>query len=512
MIELSEDLVDSLSEVIFNLIHGKKTPPIVLPDSYPENEFRQLVGYVNKFIVSYDDFAEYMYALSRGELDKTPPKSGLKVLHSYKSLQSHLLHLTWIAQQIAAGDFSQRVDFMGDFSVAFNQMAEDLSKAFHRIECQNKELSDLNFSLERNIKDLIQAKQKLTENENKLDAIVSAASDAIVLFNSRGLVVHWNRSAEKLFGFSAHEIIGHSLADHILPPTDRKVLADLIPELLNQSGDNKDRRFEMTAMRRDSSLLPIEIAFTSTRYGHENYGLAIIRDITERFRLEALKRDVERITRHDLKAPLNGIIGLPQIILDDYDLPQEVREFLILIKDSGYAMLKMIELSLDLYKMETGTYIFSPDSVDITATLKQITNELLPYFTAKQLKINYKWEQQGPLSNSPIFVEGERLLCYSMFSNLIKNALEAAPANSEIMINITAGNKVLTEIHNFGVIPNKIHDVFFDKYVTEGKKQGTGLGTYSARLFAKTQNGDIGFTSTEELGTTVWVSMMPASK
>ena len=510
MIELSEYLVDALSEVIFNLLHGKKTTSIVLPDSYPDNEFRQLVGYVNKFMLSYDDFAEYMYALSRGELDKTPPKSGLKVLHSYKSLQSHLLHLTWIAQQIAAGDFSQRVDFMGDFSVAFNQMAEDLAKAFHRIECQNKELSNLNLSLEQNINDLIQAKQELAENENKLDAIVSAASDAIVLFNSRGLVVHWNQSAEKLFGFSAHEIIGHSLADHILPPTDRKVLTDLIPELLNQYGDNKDRRFEMTAMRRDSSLLPIEIAFTSTLYAQENYGLAIIRDITERFRLEALKRDVERITRHDLKAPLNGIIGLPQIILDDYNLPQEVREFLILIKDSGYAMLKMIELSLDLYKMETGTYIFNPEPVDLTATIKQIINELLPYFTAKKLKINYKWDNKEPLSNESICVDGERLLCYSMFSNLIKNALEAAPANSEIIISFTVSDKVITEIHNYGTVPGKIHDVFFDKYVTAGKKQGTGLGTYSARLFAKTQNGDIGFTSSDELGTTVWVSMVPS--
>ena len=161
--------------------------------------------------------------------------------------------------------------------------------------------------------------------------------------------------------------------------------------------------------------------------------------------------------------------------------------------------------------METGTYVFRPEPVDLAAIIKQINNELTQTTAIKHLKINCRENNQTFLANTPIYVEGEKLLCYSMFSNLIKNALEAAPSNSEITISFKASDKVITEIHNYGTVPKKIRDVFFEKYITEGKKHGTGLGTYSARLFAKTQNGDIGFTSTEELGTTVWVSMMPAS-
>ena len=65
----------------------------------------------------------------------------------------------------------------------------------------------------------------------------------------------------------------------------------------------------------------------------------------------------------------------------------------------------------------------------------------------------------------------------------------------------------IVTIHNQGAIPEDIRDRFFDKYSTSGKKQGTGLGTYSARLLTEVQNGRIEFESSEEAGTTLKVSM-----
>jgi len=63
------------------------------------------------------------------------------VFQSFKSLQANLRHLTWKTQRIAGGDFEQKVDFMGDFSSAFNAMTLQLKTAFVKIEVQNAELA-----------------------------------------------------------------------------------------------------------------------------------------------------------------------------------------------------------------------------------------------------------------------------------------------------------------------------------------------------------------------------------
>ena len=88
-------------------------------------------------------------------------------------------------------------------------------------------------------------------------------------------------------------------------------------------------------------------------------------------------------------------------------------------------------------------------------------------------------------------VPGDKLLCISMFANLLKNALEASPAGCPIRIQMTRNSGSIVRIENHGETPEAIRPRFFDKYVTSGKEKGTGLGTYSAALIARTQGAKI---------------------
>src|SRR6185295_20378975 len=100
---------------------------------------------------------------------------------------------------------------------------------------------------------------------------------------------------------------------------------------------------------------------------------------------------------------------------------------------------------------------------------------------------------------------GEELLCYSMLGNLVKNAIEASPEGGEVTLSIDEDASIihsdgtqgalLVAVHNVGEIPDAVKANFFEKYRTAGKTGGTGLGTYSARLMARTQGGDIGVAS-----------------
>ena len=67
MLELREAQIDALTEVLYRILRGEQPSPIVLPPDYPQNEYMQLVSYINRFLNEYNEFAEFMYSLSRVE-------------------------------------------------------------------------------------------------------------------------------------------------------------------------------------------------------------------------------------------------------------------------------------------------------------------------------------------------------------------------------------------------------------------------------------------------------------
>lgn len=222
-----------------------------------------------------------------------------------------------------------------------------------------------------------------------------------------------------------------------------------------------------------------------------------------------LREDVERITRHDLKNPLNAIIGFSEVLLMKKDNFTEAEsEYIRIIRDSGYQMLTMINRSLDIFKMERGIYQFNPDSVNILGVIKKIINEIQDIALKKDLNADVLLNGKAPDDADVFPVWGEELLCYSMLSNLIKNAFESSPQGEQIAIALSeAEGNALIRIHNKGSIPENIRNCFFEKYSTAGKTGGTGLGTYSAKLIAEAHSGSIAFDTSEENGTTLVVSL-----
>jgi adenylate cyclase len=138
MIPVEEALIDSITGAFHQLRTGKAPPPIVIPDDLPDNEVRQLITYVNRFLSEFAPFAEAMEQIARGDLETRALLGRMQVVQSLKALHSNLRHLTWKTQQIAAGDLEQRVDFMGDFSTAFNRMTQQLKDSYLELERRNQ--------------------------------------------------------------------------------------------------------------------------------------------------------------------------------------------------------------------------------------------------------------------------------------------------------------------------------------------------------------------------------------
>jgi signal transduction histidine kinase len=234
----------------------------------------------------------------------------------------------------------------------------------------------------------------------------------------------------------------------------------------------------------------------------------VIDDITPRIELEKLREDVERIMRHDLKAPLNGIINLPQLALSLGPLSSEQAECMREIENAGRRMLSQINLSLDLYKMETGAYNFLPEAVDLARVVTRVITELRWLCDQRGVRVETRLGDRplGPLDQA--VAAASELLCHTMLANLIKNAIEASPAQGCVTVSLRVGARISVSVHNVMPVPEQIRSVFFEKYATYGKEDGTGLGAYSAKLMAKAQGGDISMESSEQEGTRITVRLI----
>ncbi|MBF0212764.1 MAG: hybrid sensor histidine kinase/response regulator [Magnetococcales bacterium] len=220
-----------------------------------------------------------------------------------------------------------------------------------------------------------------------------------------------------------------------------------------------------------------------------------------------IREDMESISRHDLKGPLSTIIGYPELLLEDDNLTEQQRSYIKSMERSGYTLLEMINRSLDLFKMENGTYILKPEKIDLLVILERIVGDLGIHSGPKRVSIFIEFpEGCDSLESFPIV--GEKMLCYSLFYNLILNAIEASCDDGKVGTYLTTqnGNGII-RITNPGEVPQAILEHFFDKYVTSGKEGGTGLGTYSAWLAAKTQGGRIELDTSHSGETSVIVTL-----
>jgi two-component system sensor histidine kinase/response regulator len=177
MIQANESDIDKITEVFFLILKGKKPAPITLPDDYPDNEIRQAVGYINKFIAEYNQMTDFVYQLGRGEINVEAPRGNMIIGQSLKGLHASLRNLTWITQQVAAGDFSHQVSFMGEFSTAFNSMTEQLQNSFQERKRSMEELQSQIGEMDKARKAMLNILEDLDEARQAADSAAKAKAD-----------------------------------------------------------------------------------------------------------------------------------------------------------------------------------------------------------------------------------------------------------------------------------------------------------------------------------------------
>jgi CheY-like chemotaxis protein len=217
-----------------------------------------------------------------------------------------------------------------------------------------------------------------------------------------------------------------------------------------------------------------------------------------------VREEVERIARHDIKTPLNSIVSVPQMLREAGAMNARQGELLDALERSAYRILDMVNLSVDIYRMEQAQYRFQPRTVDLATLVDAVAREIRSHAVTKGVSIDI--ERRAV----PVFAWAEELLCYSIVANLLKNAVEASPDGTPVSARFTTNGGVTLEIHNASEVPEAVRATFFEKYATAGKAGGFGLGTYSARLMARVQDGELTMQTSAQAGTTLCLRLRAA--
>jgi len=358
----------------------------------------------------------------------------------------------------------------------------------------------------------IKAEAELSRSRLEAEIIFNNSQAGILYVRLTGELAKINPRFGEILGYEdVAELAGLNMDDLRYPEEDER---DWLQATLSPIVSGRRISVEFRLKRKDGSPVWCRLDGKSTSEDNaadkEAGVIWVVEDITEARRQEKIREDMDKMFRHDLKSPLNGIINIPRLLIEEGDnLTAEQVSHLKMIRQSGYMMLELINQSHDLYKMEYGTYEYAPKQVDLAAVIATLVDNL-SYKAARQ---NVAISTLLPIAATEkgaeprIMIQAEEMLLYSMLSNAMTNAIEASPSGAEATLTVSMNESVLIAIHNQGAVPKEIRDAFFGKYVTFGKEHGTGLGAYSARLMARMMRGDITMETDDEEGTTISIRL-----
>ncbi len=360
--------------------------------------------------------------------------------------------------------------------------------------------------------------ESLIESRRQPDIYTPSKSDSSeleVIFNNSAIAIAYithdrrfsrvNQAFCDLIGYDFNEIIGkNTQLIHISEESFHNFANTYFP-LLNKGEVVKT---EYRYRKKSGDIIWCSVWGQAVDSNNLDSGIIwILDDITERKQLEQLKEDVERMMHHDIKNPLGNILMLQSLLIKSGNLSAQEKQYVEFIADASNEIKRLVDIPLDLFRMETGSYKLDPSIVNLILVLKKASLDK-HYFLTADVKHSTKILLNGTeiSDDDSIDITAEEHLCYNMFCNLIANAKEASTEDEEITICITTNETIDVTIHNKAPVPEKIRDHFFEKYCTEGKRKGTGLGTYSAKLIAETLGATISMHTSEKEGTSVTVS------
>jgi len=281
-------VIDATRSILEQLARGR-IPETIPGDVTCADELRRLAEYLSAL-------QRFTIALSCGDLTASLKGFGGPVAGGLKSLQASLRHLSWQTQRVAAGDFSQRVDFMGDFAANFNTMVASLAEARAEMECMNLRLQDELVRQKEMAEILRNNEERFRLITEKVNAVIWTMDAATFRFTYVGPYI------TKLRGLTVEEALAETFEDSLAPASREHVIEKITQKNARflETGDVSVffDSIEVEQICKNGQIIPVEMVVSAItdNVGNLKEYLGISRDISAR---KAMEKELTYLSNHD---------------------------------------------------------------------------------------------------------------------------------------------------------------------------------------------------------------------
>jgi PAS domain S-box-containing protein len=371
-----------------------------------------------------------------------------------------------------------------------------------------------------------QLDQRLRDQQFYTRSLIESNIDALITTDPAGIITDVNKQMEALTGCTRDELIGAPFKNCF---TDPERAEAGIKRVLS---GGKVTDYELTARARDGK--ETVVSYNATTFHDRDRKLqgvfAAARDVTERKRFErALQESNVELERakaaaekanlaksdflssmsHELRSPLNAILGFAQLINSDSPPPTPTQTASIdQILHAGWYLLELINEILDLAQIESGKLALSREPTSLAEVMLECQAMIEPQGQKRGIKMTF------PHSGIPYFVDADRTRLKQVLINLLSNAIKYNQANGTVVVDYTASTpgrlRVSVRDSGAGLTPDMLMQLFqpFNRLGREtSREEGTGIGLVMSKRLVELMGGTIGVASTVGSGSVFWFEL-----